>query len=251
MGYLEKLDTLLEESVKSCVEPLHKFGLLYSGGLDSSLLAKICVDLGKKPALFSVYMVGSNDEKHIKNTTPFFNLPWKEQNVSAEDVKKYVPQVLASAKIKNLQDLSIGVSIYAALNAVSKDKIKSAVIGQGADELFGGYHRYLRVPQDKLDAVLRTDVESINIERDRSIANACGVELLTPFLNQNFVDYALCVPPELKIKNGVRKYILRELARKRGLPEEICSREKKAIQYSTGINKAVKRIVKTMVFKPT
>jgi asparagine synthase (glutamine-hydrolysing) len=55
----------------------------------------------------------------------------------------------------------------------------------------------------------------------------------------------------LKIKNGVRKYILRELARKRGLPEEICSREKKAIQYSTGINKAVKRIVKTMVFKPT
>ncbi|HDY73876.1 MAG TPA: asparagine synthase, partial [Euryarchaeota archaeon] len=62
--------------------------------------------------------------------------------------------------------------------------------------------------------------------------------------DESVVELGLQIPVSLKIKSGVRKYVLREVAKNRGLPKSIWSREKKAIQYSTGVDKRVKKIIK-------
>ena len=54
MNYVERLDVVLEEAVRKSVDRIDSFGVLFSGGLDSSLLAKICADIGKRPTLISV-----------------------------------------------------------------------------------------------------------------------------------------------------------------------------------------------------
>ncbi len=82
------------------------------------------------------------------------------------------------------------------------------------------------------------------IDRDQAIASANSLELMAPFLDPDLVEYALKIPSELKIRNGTRKFILREVARKRGLPDFIVNREKKAIQYSTGVDKVLRKIAK-------
>jgi asparagine synthase (glutamine-hydrolysing) len=63
--------------------------------------------------------------------------------------------------------------------------------------------------------------------------------LISPFLEYDITDLSLKIPVEYKIKDGVRKYILRELGRKIGLNKEIVEREKKAAQYGSGIMKVL------------
>jgi asparagine synthase (glutamine-hydrolysing) len=246
MNYVEDLYKTLEKAVQRSIAQQGHFGLLFSGGLDSSLLTKICVDLGSSPVLISVHMAGSQDERHVRGAASFFDLRLIEKEIETNDVERYVKSVSIAASTKNPLDISIGVPIYAGLETAKKNKVETVMMGQGADELFGGYYRYLKKERGDLELELKKDVETINIARDIAISKACGVRLLVPYLDEEFVELGLRVPLDLKIKNGVRKHILREIAKRRGLPRVIWAREKKAIQYSTGVDKVVKKILKSL-----
>ncbi len=246
MNSADRLDTQLEQAVQKSVEGLDTFGVLFSGGLDSSLLAKICIDIGTSPTLVSVYMEGSRDESVVRDAASFFDVAHIEKVIFEDEINEYVKRVEEIISTNNSLDISIGVPLFSALETASWAGLDSVVCGQGADELFGGYNRYLKLEGKKLEKELKTDVETINIARDKSIANACGIELLTPYLDEAVVELGLHIPVTLKIKNCVRKYVLREVAKNRGLPRSIWSREKKAIQYSTGVDKKVKKIMKGM-----
>jgi asparagine synthase (glutamine-hydrolysing) len=244
MNYIESLDTVLENVIKKKLESNAHFGLLFSGGLDSSLLAKFCIDLGTNPTLISVFMVGSVDETHTREAASFFDLNHAVREISPGEIGGYVKKVSLAASTKSFLDLSIGVPLYAALEASKESGAESVLVGQGADELFGGYHRYLKMDKRRLEMALVKDIQTINIERDRAIARDCRVKLLTPYLDEAVIKLGLSIPVEWKIRNGTRKFILREVAKKRGVPERIWTREKKAIQYSTGVDKVVKKKIK-------
>jgi asparagine synthase (glutamine-hydrolysing) len=244
MNYVEMLDTTLEEAVRKSVEGIDSFGVLFSGGLDSSLLTKICIDIGAQPTLVSVYMEGSRDESVVRDAVSFFDLSHVEKVIFEDEIKDYMELVSKAASTSHPLDISIGVPIYAALETAAWSRCHSIMVGQGADELFAGYHRYLKMDEKTLKVELKKDVEAINIARDKSIAHSLGIELLTPYLDELLVELCLQISVTLKIKNGVRKYILREVAKRRELPESIWSREKKAIQYSTGVDTKVKKIIK-------
>ena len=79
-------------------------------------------------------------------------------------------------------------------------------------------------------------------KRDGAMANHFGITLLNPYLEQDFVDFSLSVPSELKLKDGVEKYFMRKWGKTRGLPQEIVVRPKKAFQYSTGLQKKVNKM---------
>jgi len=244
MNYVEELDTRLEAAVRKTVDGVKGFALLFSGGLDSSLLAKICVDIGMQTTLISVYMDGSSDAKVAREAAGFFDLPHVEKVIIEDEIKEYIDLVSEAASTVNSLDISIGVPLYAALETASYTGFQLVICGQGADELFAGYQRYLKMDEIRLAQELKRDVETINIARDKAIAHSLNIDLITPFLDENVIKFGLEIPPALKIKDGVRKYILREVAKKRGLPKSIWSREKKAIQYSTGVDKKVKKIMK-------
>ncbi len=241
MNFVETIDKALEEAVKKSLEGVDEFTLLFSGGLDSSLLARICMDLGFKPVLVSVYMKGSPDERVVKKSANLLGMEVVERVIFSNEIKELVSEVKLATKLNDSLNIAIGVPIYAALETSRYMGFKKAMIGQGADELFAGYHRYTKMQPHELEKVLKKDVESINIERDRALAEALNIKLLTPYLDRSFVGLVLEIPLEMKIKHGVRKYVLREVAKKRGLPGYVWDREKKAIQYSTGVDKVLRK----------
>jgi asparagine synthetase B (glutamine-hydrolysing) len=86
-----------------------------------------------------------------------------------------------------------------------------------------------------------------NIERDEKICDFHDVELRLPFASYELARFAVTLPLELKIERkagSLRKLVLREVAEKIGLPSFITTKPKKAVQYATGINGALKKLAK-------
>ena len=95
------------------------------------------------------------------------------------------------------------------------------------------------------DDVVR--VYESNLERDVKICSFHGVELRLPFASYPLAEFALALPTELKIERdagSLRKLVLRKAAADMGLPASITEKPKKAVQYSTGINRALKKLAK-------
>lgn len=84
----------------------------------------------------------------------------------------------------------------------------------------------------------------IDVIRDRTMTLESGIDIYFPYLDKDFIDYVQSLPLDLKITKDVRKFILRELAKYKGLPEYIFTRPKNALQYSSGIQKIVEKIMK-------
>ena len=87
------------------------------------------------------------------------------------------------------------------------------------------------------------------MERDFLVADEMKAKIITPFMDEDIIKAAMQIPSEYKIKNNVRKYILREIALDLGLQNEFAFRKKTAAQYGSGINKAISRLTKKNNFK--
>jgi asparagine synthase (glutamine-hydrolysing) len=170
------------------------------------------------------------------------------------DVEMILPKVVELIEEPDPIKASIGVPFYWAAEKAAEGNFKVMLAGQGADELFGGYQRYVNeYCKDGIEAVRKTmfnDVIRIhdsNLERDLKITSFHNVELRVPFGSFDLAEFALGLPVELKIENKTdtqRKLVLRKTAMNVGLPNLMTEKPKKAVQYSTGINDAVKRIAK-------
>jgi len=147
--------------------------------------------------------------------------------------------------------VSIAMPLFFASKNAHNDGLRVMLSGQGADELFAGYKRYESLKLDELENALLFDLNNIaknNLERDDAASMANAVELRVPYLDREVVELALRIAPDLKIKNGIRKYILR-LAAGRLLPDELAFKEKKAAQYSSGIYSAIEKLARKNGFK--
>lgn len=224
-----------------------KVGLLFSGGVDSSLLARIVEELGREAVLYTVGLEGCQDFEHAEKASDFFDSELKCRVIREEDLADYARKVVYAIEEYNPMKVSVGIPLYAACEAAKRDGLKVVIAGQGADELFAGYKRYLRLSEDRLEAALLRDIErmaEVNLQRDDAIAMANSLELRVPYLDRDVVGVALGLPAKYKIKDGRRKHILRLAARKKGLPDFIVERHKKAVQYSTGVEKALRMLAK-------
>jgi asparagine synthase (glutamine-hydrolysing) len=170
------------------------------------------------------------------------------------DVEKILPKVVELIEEPEPIKASIGVPFYWVAEKSAEAGFKVLLAGQGADELFGGYQRYVsECCKDGWEATRKTifnDVVRIhesNLERDMKITSFHDVELRMPFGSFDLAEFAISLPVELKIENKtetLRKLILRKAALNAGLPTAIAEKPKKALQFSTGINNAIKRIAK-------
>ena len=166
------------------------------------------------------------------------------------DVEIILPKVVELIEEPDPIKASIGVPFYWAAEKAAEENFKVMLAGQGADELFGGYQRYVNeYCKDGIEAVRKTmfnDVIRIhdsNLERDLKITSFHNVELRVPFGSFDLAEFAI----ELKIENKTdtqRKLVLRKMALNVGMPNLMTEKPKKAVQYSTGINDAIKRIAK-------
>ena len=255
-GDVAKIDKLLKLSVSKRVEGLDELGVIFSGGLDSSyialLLKEISENIPLKITLYAVGAEGSKDVEAAKYASKFLNLDLKICEVTEELIREALPEVVRAIGDDNLMKVGVGLTTYFATRMVAEDGLKVAFSGQGADELFGGYKRYLKSFVDgTLNYDLRVDMSNmyhVNLERDDACSMLNGVELRLPFLDENLVELVLNIQDNKKIvsmHDDMRKSILRKLAFEEGLDYEIAYRPKKAAQYGTGIDKILrKKIIK-------
>lgn len=245
---LNDLEKLLKEAILKRVNYLDEVGVIFSGGIDSSLIAMLLKEI---PSLkITLYAVGSEKSKDIifaKKAAKILDLPLKTKIVTSEVVKDNLTEVLIAIGENNLMKIGVGMTMYLACKMIKEDGLKVAISGQGADELFGGYNRYLdSYEKGILEEELRYDIANmyhVNLERDDAVSMANGVELRLPYLDEKLIKFALNIPVDEKITNGLRKNILRNLAIDLGLSPEIAMRPKKAAQYGTGIDKILRKKV--------
>lgn len=265
--YKELLGDDLYSALEKRVQNISNIGLIFSGGVDSTILAVLLnkiaqnrndeKDLPLNIKLYSVGVENSQDVKFSEEIAEELELPLKTVIIDENTVKESIKPVLAAIEDDNVMKLGVGMTIYLASKAMKEDNIKVALSGQGADELFGGYNRYLKHFEEKqlfdayfdLDEEIYHDIANmyhVNLERDDAVSMANGVELRVPFLDKDIIDLALDIPAKYKIKNNedlLRKHILRDVAKSIGVPDYIAERPKKAAQYGSGINKILKKRV--------
>ncbi|MCE8423737.1 MAG: asparagine synthetase B [Candidatus Methanoperedens sp.] len=238
----DMLYKLMEQAVKK--RNFKPCAIAFSGGLDSSFIAALASD----PDLYSIGMKGSHD---IQQTRYAAKLLGKEDKLhlfelTTGELESAIPEIIRAIESDDPQKVSIATPLYFASKKASKDGIRVMLSGQGADELFAGYKRYVSKCHDALELALRIDIENIsknNLERDDAAAMANSVELRVPFLDKKVIELALRIDAELKVHNGIRKYILRKAAHSI-LPDELLWKEKKAAQYSSGVYPALEKLAK-------
>jgi asparagine synthase (glutamine-hydrolysing) len=254
-----EIKELLIGSVEKRTNGLSGVGIIFSGGVDSTIIAKISDDLGVDTTLYTAGHETSSDINFAKRTAADMDLPLKIRTLEVNDVKIYTELVLNAIEEYNIMKLGVGMPSYVASEMAHSDGIKVVMSGQGADEIFAGYHRYIQSYVDNGEGVqedLVKDVKNlyhVNLQRDDAVTMANSVELRVPYLDPELVEMALNVPIKYKLDNGgenLRKCILREIASDIGVPAEIVRRPKKAAQYGSGIHKIlVKKVLRDENYK--
>lgn len=241
-------------SVEKRVMGLERVGIVFSGGVDSTILAQICLKLGVEPELYTVGKKGSPDTEFSRKAADIMGLALHTHQVTESEVRRCTPLVLEAIEEWNIMKLGVGMTVYMAAEQAAKTGLRVLLSGQGADELFGGYHRYLQIYGEggaALQNELWNDILQIyevNLERDDAVTMAHSVELRVPYLDLQVINRAMDIPIHYKIRDHtdqLRKCILREVAAELNVPQFIVKRPKKAAQYGSGIHQLlVKRVLK-------
>ena len=249
------LQRLLEESIKRRVTGVKEVAVAFSGGLDSSVVAFLANKCGVKVTLLHVSLENQPETEEAMKAADEIDLPLQVDLFKDSDVEAVLPKVVDLIEEPDSIKASIGVPFYWVGQKAAEANFKVVLAGQGADELFGGYQRYVtefcKLGGESVRKTMYDDVVRIhenNLERDLKISGFHNVELRLPFASFNLVEFALGLPVELKIESKavtLRKLVLRKVALNAGMPTAMAQKPKKAVQYSTGINDAIKRIAKT------
>lgn len=251
---IETLLVLLQSSMEEMVIGIRTVAVAFSGGLDSSLIALLAKKAGTNAHLIHVSLKNQPETAHAIKVAEKLKLPIHVYTYTVDDVKEALPKVLRLAEEPDPFKVSIGVPMCWAAEKIAEMGIKVLLAGQGADELFGGYKRYLtayaKYGENKVEEMLFNDVLGIyeaNLERDYKICNFYNVELRLPYLMRRMAEFGVRLPLKFKIglrDGGMRKLVLRAAAKKLGLPKTVTERPKRAMQYATGVDKAIRKLAK-------
>jgi len=231
----------------------NRSAIFFSGGLDSALLARACDEAGLSPLLLSLGVDDSVDILNSRRIAEMLGLELITVKVSQSEISQILKEIKPHIPIHSTMDASIAVTFYMLSREAVENGIRVAAAGQGADELFAGYHKYVRLYNvlgyEGLAGRLEEDVMGLHAHgfpRDVTAAKEGGVFLVLPYLTREMLSLGLSIPADLKLAYvggvPVRKYLLREVARMIGL-DELAKVEKKALQYGTGLEKIVRRLM--------
>jgi asparagine synthase (glutamine-hydrolysing) len=154
-------------------------------------------------------------------------------------------------------DAAIAAPLVAVARRAREDGFRRLAVGQGADELFGGYDKVARAPDDpRVDATtVRAAARELvaglpgQLERDVLALRAAGVEPVAPLLHDRVVRAALRLPGGLLVNDrGERKVALR-LAARDWLPDRVAFRPKRAAQYGSRAARELDRLARGAGFE--
>src|SRR5256712_8038315 len=242
------LDDLFTEAVRRIVP--RGSGVAFSGGLDSALVAQVAKNAGLEPKLVSVGLKGQQELGHAERTAKSFGLRVEIRELSSSEILNSLPDVVEI--IETIDPVTVGVSvpIYFACQKAREMGLSYIAAGQLSDELFGGYGKFEDIAfrdgteslgREMFDSVVAASVK--DFDPGDKLAVVAGLELCSPFAYLPLVEYVLKLPSSLRVNltggKVIRKYILRRLAAHLSLPQSVVDRPKKAVQYSSGVQKVL------------
>jgi asparagine synthase (glutamine-hydrolysing) len=234
------LDIALEAALAPWGSTRSPLALLFSGGVDSGLLAW---ELRRRSGLVlsTVGTSGSADLLRAGESATELGLPWLKSEVTGPEVRAAEDRL--RRHLGDLPRTARSVLVAFAL-AVARAPADTILCGQGADELFLGYAHFRGLAGADADSRSDSDLHQL-IERDwprsQRIAAELGRTVIAPYLSPEFVEAARAVPIELRIDGATPKRFFREWAMHRGLPAGIALRPKRAMQYGSGIDRFISR----------
>jgi len=221
-------------------------GSFCSGGIDSSLVAAIAADEIPHLHTFVVGMIDENgnesdDLKASRIAAKHIGSTHHELIFSEDDYYEALPTVIKKLESYDPSLVRCAVPCYFTCK-LAADYVTVVLTGEGADELFAGYHYMKHYPMDVLNKEARRcigNLHNINLQRADRMGMYFSLELRVPFLDVEMVDLSMKIPSELKIRESekvgakIEKWILRVAFQDTNyLPDDILWRYK--VQYTQG-----------------
>ena len=249
---IDELRVALEAAVERQLMTDVPYGVLLSGGLDSSIISAIAKKYASKriesgnvqdawwPQLhsFAVGLVGSPDLAAARKVADHIGTIHHEINFTVQEGLDAVRDVIYHVETYDVTTIRASTPMYLLARVIKSMGVKMVLSGEGADEIFGGYLYFHKAPNAeefhketvrKLDKLHLYDC----LRANKSLAS-WGVEGRVPFLDKEFMDVAMRLNPKDKMAgNGkMEKWILRK-AFEDYLPESVTWRQKE--QFSDGV----------------
>jgi diphthine-ammonia ligase len=242
---------MLRASIARRIPQDEKFGVLFSGGVDSTLLVHLCKE---QNADFTCYTAvvddpafkAAEDLRYAIRIAADLDVPLRVKKIDLEQLEKYLQKVVPLLDDLDSIKVSVALPLYAACEQAKKDGVTTVLYGLGTEELFAGYERHRRVPPEAVNQECRAGLllmHERDLYRDDVMANAQGISLRAPFLTPELITYALRIPAAYKLAAGEDKAMLRAIARDLGLAEA-ANRKKRAMQYGANVMKALAKLAK-------
>jgi asparagine synthase (glutamine-hydrolysing) len=247
-----ELKAALEHSVKTHLMSDVPYGVLLSGGLDSSLISAIAQQYAKRrvedndqteawwPRLhsFAVGLPGSPDLIAAQKVADAIGTVHHTVHFTVQEALDALRDVIYFLETYDVTTIRASTPMYLMARKIKATGIKMVLSGEGADELFGGYLYFHKAPnaqefhQETLRKLERLHMFDCN--RANKAMSAWGIEARVPFLDKTFMDVAMRLNPQAKMCGGgkMEKHILRQ-AFDGLLPNEILWRQKE--QFSDGV----------------
>ena len=254
----EEAKQILKEKLIKAVRsriPQKKFGVFFSGGVDSSFIAAICKLAG---ANFVCYTVGFQEDTkepedimEAKKVAEKLGLKLIVRIYNLDEAEEIVKKTVGILKPKNKIDVvsvGVGAVVVAAAELGLTQGINTFLGGLGSEEIFAGYERHDQAKDinEECWSGLKYMWDR-DLVRDFSIADQLGIEIRTPFLDKDLIEYAMMLPDNWKIVKDKKKVILREVAEE--FLGEFAWRKKKAAQYGSCFDKAISKLARKKGFK--
>ncbi len=228
------------------------YGVLISGGLDSSIVAAIAQRFSRRrieqddtveawwPRLhsFCIGLENSPDIPKARRTAEAIGTVHHEFRFTIQEGLDALRDVIYHIETYDVTTIRASTPMYLMMRKIKAMGIKMVLSGEGADEVFGGYLYFHKAPDAKEfheETVRKLELlHKFDCLRANKSAAAWGVEVRVPFLDRQFLDTAMAFDPEEKMvkKSGIEKYPLRK-AFEGYLPDEILWRQKE--QFSDGV----------------
>jgi asparagine synthase (glutamine-hydrolysing) len=245
--------TRVQSAVEERIDAVDTDGLAiaFSGGVDSSLLAA---------RLDAPLYVGGFEDSHdieaARSAAAALDRELRVVELTHDAIERAVPEIVAATGRTNAMAVQIALPLYLTAEQVAADGFDRLAVGQGADELFGGYAKVQKAPTDprvEADTVRGAQREVIEtlpeqLPRDILALRSAGVDPVTPLLDDDVVSTALRLDDAMLVDGETRKWTLREAACS-SLPESIAMRDKKAAQYGSLAARELDRLARQAGYK--
>lgn len=248
----QKTSTLLDAAIAKRV-PKQKFGLLFSGGVDSTYLAHYFKQQGYDFTCYTAVLDTDGnppaDLLAAQKAAHDLGLKLKIKKIKLEQIPAYLQQIVPLIEDSNVVKVGVALTFYVACEMAKEDGCKVVFSGLGSEEIFAGYERHKQsgnINQECVSGLLK--MYERDLYRDDVITMDNSLELRLPYLDIELVAYALKISGKYKLKEGMGKYILREIALEKGIPRDFAFRKKTAAQYGSKFDYAIEKLAKKNKF---